>query len=203
MTQVIAICGSMGSGKTTVVTRLSELLPRCVALFEDEYNRTTERSLTEMRAWLERGADIGEFDLSALIIRLKEFTVHQHARSASAAAETVLLESQFGRLHPGLSPYVDFQCWLDVPADIAIVRKIRQLTTDQLQCSDVGAAAGLSWIADFCQGYLAETRPLLEMQRREVRHASDLRIDGMQTPELVCQQIIEELSMMHLPVLVG
>jgi uridine kinase len=46
------------------------------------------------------------------------------ARASCKARGIVLLESQFGRQHPALAPLVDFQIWLDVPADVAFARRI-------------------------------------------------------------------------------
>ena len=70
MTKVLAICGTMGSGKTTAVENIAAALPDCVSLHEDDFNKTTERSLEDIDAWWKRGADVGEFDLSALLTQL-------------------------------------------------------------------------------------------------------------------------------------
>ena len=170
MTFVIAICGTMGSGKSTAVENIAAALPDCQSLHEDDYNRTTERSLDEIKTWWDRGADVGEFDLSELIQQMAircpdelpsrkcqspdllktDIATGQHQgtsqhqgtdvpRSPGITApptsgvgrgnpEILLLETHFGRLHPGLNPWIDFQCWIDVPADIAVARKIAQMS---------------------------------------------------------------------------
>ena len=51
MSIVIAICGTMGSGKTTAVENIAAALPDCETLHEDDFNRTTDRSIDDITAW--------------------------------------------------------------------------------------------------------------------------------------------------------
>lgn len=223
MTWVIAICGTMGSGKSTVVENVAAALPDCEMLFEDDYNRTTERSLEEINAWWDRGADVGEFDLFELLTQLaarcpdksqdQGIDVPRSPRTfltASIAQETagshrgiqriLLLETHFGRLHPALSPWIDFQCWIDVPADIAVARKIAQRSAQlQMQSPHNGTSDGLRWIESFCKGYLTTTRKLFEMQRQKVRDLSDVSIDGQAAPLDVCAEFLQRLPQKYKP----
>ncbi len=218
MTIVIAICGTMGSGKTTAVENIAAALPDCVTLHEDDYNKTTDRSLDDIDNWWNRGANVGEFDLSALISHLV-FVCPNSVMSNPAAIEhqrtdvprsprlagrgkgqIVLLETHFGRLHPELNSWIDFQCWIDVPADIAVARKIAQLSNQmQTSQSDEFGHDGLRWIENFCKGYLGTTRKLFEMQRQQVRDLSDLSIDGQATPLDVCTEFLQRLPQEYKP----
>ena len=223
MTWVIAICGTMGSGKSTVVENVAAALPDCEMLFEDDYNKTTERSLEEINAWWSRGADVGEFDLSGLLAQLaagcpdksqdqgtdvprspEVFSTASCAtekvRSRSGTKKLLLLETHFGRLHPALNPWIDFQCWIDVPADIAVARKIAQLSAQlQMQSPHNGTFDGLRWIESFCKGYLTTTRKLFEMQRQKVRDLSDVSIDGQAAPLDVCAEFLQRLPQKYKP----
>ena len=212
MTIVIAICGTMGSGKTTAVENIAAALPDCVSLHEDDFNKTTERSLEDIEQWWHRGANVGEFDLSALIKQLANLCPDSIACNEGAAmyrgtdvprspkGQIVLLETHFGRLHPELKPWIDFQCWIDVPADIAVARKIAQLSNQmQTSQSDIGAGDGLRWIENFCNGYLTTTRKLFEMQRQQVRDLSEMSIDGQATPLNVCSEFLQRLPQKYKP----
>jgi uridine kinase len=223
MTVVIAICGTMGSGKTTAVENIAAALPDCKALHEDDFNKTTERSLDEIDAWWDRGANVGELDLSEVIKQLavlcpeKSASLTNHApdirmngattthqgtdvpRSPSAkgrdSRRIILLETHFGRLHPVLTPWIDYQCWIDVPADIAIARKVAQLSALlRSQSARTDADSGLRWIETFCKGYLSTTRKLFEMQRQKVRELSEMSIDGQGTPLAVCADTAGAIS---------
>ena len=211
MTTVIAICGSMGSGKSTLVDYAKAALPDCVSLKEDDFHHTMERSLDDMDAWWQRGAEIAEFDLSLVAEQLSQLCpgrfeldsspeatapARKQSQRQSPAPEFVLFESQFGRLHPELLPWIDLQFWLDVPADLAVVRKLLQFTTDlQRNSQTVNAADGLAWIAGFCGSYLTTTRKFFEMQRTHVRSCSDRIIDGTGSPFEVCSRFLAGLPM--------
>lgn len=66
MSIVIAVSGMMGSGKSSLAEHLSAMLPDAIIVCEDEFHSTVERSVDDMRSWLDRGADVAEFDLSRL-----------------------------------------------------------------------------------------------------------------------------------------
>ena len=185
MSHVIAICGMMGSGKSTVVARLSSVTPNCVVLHEDDFNPAPMRSLEQVQAWWERGANVAEFDLSQLGGALQQ--------ASENPAVVVLLETQFGRLHPTLRPFIDLQCWIDVEPDIALARKISQLATQAADTADVSqnlhsAAESLRWVASFCQSYYQTTRKLFLQQRTNVASQSDIQIFGHVSPDEVCLQ---------------
>jgi hypothetical protein len=207
MTIVIAICGTMGSGKSTFVENVTAALPDCRTLHEDDFNRTTDRSLAEIDEWWERGASVDEFDLSQLIQQLAVMCPDKSPTAKAAAEKSrrgetdiLLLETHFGRLHPELNPWIDYQCWIDVPADIAVMRKVAQLSAQlRSQPSGDSASEGLRWIENFCKGYLTTTRKLFEMQRQKVRDLSDLSIDGHATPLNVCAEFLQKLPEAYKP----
>ncbi|MDA1230518.1 MAG: hypothetical protein O2856_07075 [Planctomycetota bacterium] len=215
MTFIIAICGTMGSGKTTAVENIAAALPDCEALHEDDFNRTAERSLEDIDAWWKRGANVGELDLSEVIKQLavvcpdKDPTATVIAQKARKnTTRVLLLKTHFGRLHPALKPWIDYQCWIDVPADIAVARKVAQLcaqmrshptSSDNKNDGNNENGSGLRWIENFCKGYLTTTRKLFEMQRQKVRELSEMSIDGQGTPLAVCEAFLRHLPQRFKP----
>lgn len=216
MTWVIAICGTMGSGKSTLAENAAAALPDCSVVFEDDHNRMTERSLDNIEDWFSRGGDVSEFELSDVIARLTELcpdkrsmvkTTHAsagvitsttNAKSSpelrASAHQIVLLETHFGRLHSALSPWIDFQVWINTPADIAVARKVLQLSQQMTQQNPpVPESNGLRWIEKFCSGYLTTTRKLFNLQRQQVGAVSDVTIDGEGSPWDVCGRFLENL----------
>ena len=156
-----------------------------------------------------RGAIVGELDLSELIKQLaimcpdKVSCVTGSAqKSRRSTTRILLLETHFGRLHPALEPWIDYQCWIDVPADIAVARKIVQLCghmRSQPANSDNKYGSELRWIENFCKGYLTTTRKLFEMQRQKVRELSEMSIDGQGTPLAVCEAFLRHLPQRFKP----
>lgn len=169
MNPVVAVTGGMGSGKSTVVGRLESLLPRAIAVHEDDHQTMTNWSGDDVRRWQEAGGDVAHLPLEDLPDRLAEL------RNATGGhAGIILLESQFGRHHPALAPLVDFQIWLDVPADVAFARRVAQLAGERVD----DPSARLAWIARMSAAYAAWTAPLVHRQRDAVTAAADVIIDA-------------------------
>lgn len=222
MTWVIAICGTMGSGKSTLTENAAAALPDCSVVFEDDHNRMTDRSLDNIKDWFARGGNVSEFDLSDVIARLTELCPDKridvtttlasagvitsspnakNSRAARASAHRiVLLETHFGRLHSALSPWIDFQVWINTPADIAVARKVLQLSQQMTeQNPPLPDSDGLRWIEKFCSGYLTTTRKLFNLQRQQVGAVSDVTIDGEGSPWDVCGRFMENLPIRFRP----
>jgi hypothetical protein len=182
MSHVIAICGTMGSGKSTTVDLLAQMNADCFTLYEDDFNPAPLQTIEEVRDWAERGGNIDEFDLSSLVAQLRQL--------CEDPGRIVFLETQFGRMHPALRPLIDLQCWIDVEPDIALARKVSQLAR---QFAEVPAAtssiASLQWIAGFCENYFQTTRTLFIQQRATISWQSDVQISGRGTPTEVCERV--------------
>lgn len=203
MTSVIAICGTMGSGKSTLVEHAASALLDCEVIFEDEHNRMTERSLVEIEEWFSRGGRVDDFDLSDVISQLTKLCpdkLTNPVRKHASAHRIVLLETHFGRLHSFLRPWIDFQVWINTPADIAVARKVMQLSQQMTQQNPPGPDFdGLRWIEKFCSGYLTTTRKLFDLQRQQVAALSDVTIDGEGSPWEVCGRFLENLPTQFRP----
>ncbi|MEP3478808.1 MAG: AAA family ATPase [Fuerstiella sp.] len=191
MSHVVAICGMMGSGKSTIVKMLRSHFTDCVVLHEDDFNSAPMKSVAEVQNWWNNGANVDEFDLSALGAKLK-----CEAEAANVPEnQIVLLETQFGRHHSELRPWIDLQIWIEVDADIAFARKVSQISRQMQNDNEAHSVAGsLQWISEFCDSYLQTTRKLFIQQRQQVGQQSDERIDGSGCPEDVCEQFLTILS---------
>lgn len=165
MNRVVAVTGGMGSGKSTVVRRLESLLPRAVAVHEDDHQTMTLWTADEVRRWQEAGADVAQLPLEGLPDRLAALR-----DPAGGHHGLILLESQFGRQHPALAPLVDFQIWLDLPADVAFARRIAEVAAD----ADTDPEARLAWIAQLSSTYADWTARLVHRQREAVAAVADV-----------------------------
>ena len=185
---VIAISGNIGSGKTTLAAGLAELLHCRPAICEDDLNTTQDRSLQAMRQWMDRGGDVGEFDLSHVILEV-------NGRLQQSPQSSIVLETQFGRCHPQLNPLIDIQCWIDVPRDVSLARKLAQWSRELQQPElTMTMSERLSWIEGFCQGYLQVIRDLLDWQDQRLSPAADIIVDGTQSPQSVLHQLRQQLQ---------
>lgn len=185
MNPVVAVTGGMGSGKSTVVDRLVSLLPRAVAVHEDDHQSMTCWTAEEVRRWEQAGADVAALPLEGLPGRLAEL------RGATGLHRgIVLLESQFGRHHPALAALVDFQIWLDVPADVAFARRVAQLAGERVD----DPAARLAWIARMSGEYATWTAPIVHRQQDSVAAAADVVVPARRPVTDVVDQCLEAIA---------
>lgn len=194
MSIVIAVSGMMGSGKSSLAEHLSAMLPDAVVVCEDEFHSTVDRSVDDMRSWLDRGADVAEFDLSRLAAFLEHTCGPRGTGPVAGAPQYVILETQFGRQHQTLQPWIDWQCWLDVPADICVMRKVKQIAIEMAEGGIIrDPAQGLHWIAEFCDSYVDLTHRLFAQQQTEVPKSSDIVLDGRSSLQELCTDLLESL----------
>lgn len=184
MSLVIAICGTMGSGKSTLVKGLTGQLASAESIAEDDFNPAFGRSVEEVGAWWQRGGDVNEFDFSGLAATIA---------ATSERFEIVLLETHFGRQHAALRPLIDLQLWLDVPFDIAFARKIGQFSRDP-DFRHQSSADALTWMAAFSDSYLDVTRPMFCWQRTVIGGQSDERVSGEGDVKEVLSRVFVQLS---------
>lgn len=197
MIEVIAISGAMGSGKSSLVRALVEAVPGAVALFEDDYQTLTSLSETALEAWWERGADVAEFDLGRLADAIRDHKWGPTLPALGPAADNrwLFLETQYGRFHPQLRPWIDVQFWSDTPADVALARKVAQHCRDRdsLGTDPADGEARLAKLAEFCDCYLGFAKRLIDHQRAQVPAVCDAVIDGRVATGALVRSVLDRL----------
>ena len=188
---VAGIASGVGGGKTTLVERLAHHLGDASAIHFDHYERVTERPIEAIRQWLRDGADPDAFEIARLgedLRLLKEdCAVDDPATGARILARKYLLfEAPFGRRHSATGRYIDFLVWIDTPFDLALARKIRQLTAD----AEARHAAGFhQWLRTYLDNYVDVVAGLLRRQHDTVRADADLVVDGTLDPEALAGEV--------------
>ena len=175
MTKVIAITGCMGSGKTTLVHHLRQLIPGSAVLFEDHFQTMTQMDMAELEQWTARGSSIGELNLNGFDRAIREALgasgILRAKKPKLLPPKLLFIESQFGRAHPSLADLVDYQIWIDAPLDLCLARKILQLSS--IDSGDSNGAMSPLEISGLCKLYLESTARLLREQIRQVASVSD------------------------------
>lgn len=196
MIEVIAISGTMGSGKTALVQALIESVPGAMALFEDDYQTVTSLPEADLAAWWERGADVAQFDLGRLAEALRDHKWGPALPTRGPAdPRWLFLETQFGRFHPQLRPWIDVQFWIDTPADVALARKVAQHCRDRdsLGAAPVDGEARLAKLAEFCDCYLGFAKRLIDHQREQVPAVCDVVFDGRVATGALVRSVLDRL----------
>jgi energy-coupling factor transporter ATP-binding protein EcfA2 len=175
MTKVIAITGCMGSGKTTLVHHLHQLIPGSAVLFEDHFQTMTQMDVAELEQWTARGSSISELNLNGFDRAIRDSLGASGSLRAKKPKllppKLLFIESQFGRAHPSLADLVDYQIWIDAPLDLCLARKILQLSS--IDSGDSNGAMSPLEISGLCKLYLESTARLLREQIRQVASVSD------------------------------
>jgi uridine kinase len=181
---IIAVAGSIGSGKSTLVRELAAALGGAATLHFDDYEHLTEQTAHDLAAWLQRGADFNEFQVPGLVEDLRRLKLGHTPASPfihglDAATRFIIFEGPLGREHAATAPFLDLVLWLDTPPEIALARKLRDFAAALAQRGD--AREGLHWIAGFLDNYLSAVRSVLAVQRERVSARADFILDG-ETP---------------------
>ena len=94
-----------------------------------------------------------------------------------------------GREHAETAPLIDFLIWIDLPLDVALARKLHELTSRALRSPALDEhGRALGWLNGYLDSYLAVVREVLVVQHNRVRPRADLIIDGLgDFPSLVEQ----------------
>ena len=203
---VIAIAGSSGAGKTTVVKLVTTLLEDAVSFYFDDYGEYPEN----VTKWLEQGANLKQWSSPRLVenlgalksgksITLSSDLAHSHRvaigdcefKGVLEPAKYIIVDEPFGRERPGLDGLVDYVVGLDTPLDLALARKLLR----DIEYHFKGIYSGE--IAKYLEGVLRDyqfgTRELYLVAYQVVLNHSDMIIDGTKSAEEIAVEIVNRV----------
>lgn len=174
---IVAICGHPGSGKSTLVAALARRFG-VPTVHHDDHETITSQPPAEIEAWIARGADYGEIDLASL-----EAALLQAGRAAPQPA-FVLFESLLGRAHAPTGRLIDFALWIELPADIALARKIADAAGRAVPGEEPAFVGWLmAWLGHY-ERFIAGT---YQTQHERVRPLADTYLDGRAGPDRLAE----------------
>jgi uridine kinase len=190
MSRIVAVSAPVGGGKTTLTRGLTARLAPATAIHFDHYEDLTRRPLDEIVDWLRDGANVDAFELPLLVdhldaLRCGKSVVDPRSAETLEAADVVVFETPFGRRHAASGRFIDFSIWIDTPLDLALARKLQELTSDFLEAPDDELRSCMRWLHDYAGHYASGVHELLRMQREAVAPLADLIVDGSRGPESI------------------
>lgn len=193
--KVVAIASGVGGGKSTLARALAEALGEAHVLQFDHFEALTERPLAETSAWMRAGADPARLAIAGLdeaLCALKSGGAFRDPASGDTltARHHVVFEAPFGRWHPASGKHIDLLVWIDTPLDIALARKLRQLSS----AFEGPEEAFRPWLRDYLAGYLEGVEALLRLQLERVRPGADLVLDGRDDPAVLAREVVRGLA---------
>ena len=187
---VIAVCGTSGAGKSTVIEFLMALLGDAIVLRMDDYE--TSNLFPDLARWLEEGADPNQFLSPQFISDLRSLrngvgVTLPGAQEEMGPARFILVEEPFGREREQMRDLIDFVAYIDVPPEIALVRQV--LRKNPFLPWEQDPEIFIHHLRDFLSWYIHVGRSAYQAMIPRVMKNSDLLIDGMLPPEKIAEKI--------------
>ncbi|HEX2037614.1 MAG TPA: hypothetical protein VHS99_25840 [Chloroflexota bacterium] len=188
---VIAIAGTAGSGKTTLVRAVTTLLGEATALYFDDYESTSTYP-PDWGAWLRAGADpdvVRTPQLAADLRALRHGTAvtTSDGRRSCEPAAYVVLDEPFGRARAELRDLVDFVACIEVPLEVALARRLLRAVEEVQDDACLREEVRLT-----ARTYLTREDRALYLAATALAEADcELILDGMASPEQLARHVVQ------------
>jgi uridine kinase len=143
--RIVGIAGGSGSGKTTIVSRITEIVKDYALVPQDNYYRSAEH-VTNMTITDFNFDHPDAFDNDLLLEHLTALKadtpvhmpqydfVHHHRRNDTVLVEPrklVILEGIMILFDPRIRSLIDLKLYVDTPDDIRFIRRLRRDITER------------------------------------------------------------------------
>src|SRR5262249_53334721 len=130
--RVIALSGVSCAGKSSLMRKTAELLGEAACLEFDDYNGVSFYP-PDLSAWVAAGADpdewrTPEFAAALQALRQGQRVTLPEGKGVVEPRPYLVVEEPFGRARREVSASLDYVVYLDLPLDIAMIRKLRRDT---------------------------------------------------------------------------
>jgi uridine kinase len=191
---VIAISGTAGAGKTTLVKSVTDILDDAVALHFDDY-KPVARYPTDMAKWVKEGKDLDAWEIPQLLDNLKALrngkAISLPANKGEVKpAKFIVLEEPSGRARTGLQELIDMVVLLDLPLEIALARKVVEYVSYCLRMvpQDELASAMQKFVVIYEQYPVIREYYLTIVE--QARRDCDLVLDGTRPTDELAHEIV-------------
>lgn len=191
----------MGSGKSTIVAKLSECLGNAPALIFDHYERYVQWP-QDICQWIQDGADPSGIRVPRLkddLLSLLEGRPISDPLTdkITEPGDYILLEEPSGRQRQEIRDYIDLVIYLDVPQDICVTRLVQRLLDREVWEANGSfngetqedLARQLDAIATWIDHY-QKTRLMYMSVSNTVKPNADVVIDGMKSLDEITHEIL-------------
>ncbi|MDZ4253873.1 MAG: hypothetical protein U1A72_14990 [Sulfuritalea sp.] len=187
MTFIVAVAAPIGGGKTALVKGLAQALNAASTLHFDHYELATRKTPEELARWLAAGADFNELSAPGLLSALQalkrgEPVTNPASGQAILPGDYLILEMPLGRAYAATAELIDVVIRLDIPLDVALARKLRELTAQALADDHEDPGGFLRWLDAYLDQYTEQVRAILQLQQQRVAAGADIVLDGLRPP---------------------
>lgn len=169
--KTIAIAALTAGGKTSVVNKIAQKLPKTAVLHFDDYS--FKGAVDDFYKWTLDGANCNVWDLSLLE---KDIVSIINGRSYNY----LLLYYPFAYCHDLIKKHIDYAVFIDTPLDIAMARKVLRDYKN----------ASAEEIRKDMEVYLKYARVAYIQMLEDILPSSDYVIDGTKEIDVIADEII-------------
>ncbi len=201
---VIVISGYVGSGKSTVVAKLSEQLGNVPTLIFDHYEKHIEWP-QDMHLWIQDGADPSGIRVPELKEDLLSLINGRPIKYPSgdkivSSADYIILEEPSGREKQDIREYIDIVFYVDVPQDVCVTRLVQRVLNMEVweekgtfaDESKENLVRQLDAVAMWITHY-QKFRAMYLSGSSAVRQNADVLIDGMKSVNQITSEILNTI----------
>ena len=191
---IITVSGVSGSGKSSTVRAVAELLGDASCFYFDDYGEGMQQPDDGLR-WIAEGADLTAFVLPQFgedvrKLRQGEAVVTPTGRRVEPASFLVI-EEPFGAGRNDMADLVDFSVCFDLPMEVALARRL----LDVVERWEGPAEQRLMWIGNYLNTYLFEgMREVYGAINRRVEERCQLKLDGLVPVEENARRVVEAVQ---------
>ncbi|MES2533125.1 MAG: hypothetical protein V4636_18935 [Pseudomonadota bacterium] len=186
----------IGGGKSALVDGLAAALGGAPTLRFDDHENATRQSVDALGAWLAAGADFDQLQAPGLVDALHALQARQALRSHDKST-SIVFEMPLGRAWKATAADIDLLVWVDVPLDIALARRLRDICAGLLRRDPADMRNGVAWLHDYLSHYGSVLHGVLQAQQRTVRPQADLVLDGRHDVGTLVAQVMAFMAQRH------
>jgi hypothetical protein len=176
-----------------LANRVAEILGDAVTLSSDDYQAGAVGP-TDLLAWLRDGADPAAWQIPQLAADLGALrrgipVVVAGSTIPLSPAPYIIVEEPAGRGRPDLRSALDLVAVIDIPAEIALARRIRREIAGEREPAD--SSAYLQALDAYLSWYVIGMHDVYAAVNRHALASCDLILDGSKPIDELAQQVVE------------
>ena len=194
---VIAIAGTSGAGKTSVVKKVTALLDDAVSFYFDDYSSMHQKP-EDIVAWIEEGLDPHQWKNPRLLEDLRLLShgtpvLPPDSNRKIKPARIIVMEEPFGRTREGMDQLVDFVGCIDLPLEIALARNISRDLNRALKEKTLDEF--IEYLKWYLPWYLNESgRDLYYLINEKAKEKCELILDGTRPVAELAQEVAQSVN---------